>query len=120
MDVTYDVFSIRLVVPVVSVSAVLVSVVPVASAFASVELFGPYVASLVSLILPGAGESGEVFGGVTTTMGSLEPVESAGRSSTMVNLLIEFRVRSDRRSCLSPMLFVGSEATVDRASSIVS
>lgn len=119
MDVTYDVFSIRLVVPVVSVSVVLVSVVPVASAFASVELFGLYVALLVLLILPDAGESGEMFGGVTT-MGSLEPVESAGRSSTMVNLLIEFRVRSERRSCLSPMLFVGSESTVDRASSIVS
>lgn len=120
MDVTYDVFSIWLVVPVVSVSVVLVSVVPVASARASVELFGPYVVLLVLVILPGAGESGEMFGGVTTTMGSLEPVESAGRSSTMVNLLIEFRVRSDRRSCLSPMLFVGSESTVDRTSLIVS
>lgn len=119
MDVTYDVFSIWLVVPVVSVSVVLVSVVPVASARASVELFGPYVVLLVLVILPGAGESGEMFGGVTT-MGSLEPVESAGRSSTMVNLLIEFRVRSDRRSCLSPMLFVGSESTVDRTSLIVS
>lgn len=82
-------------------------------------MFGPYVASLVSLILPETDESGEVFGGVTT-MGSLEPVESTGRSSTMVNLLIEFRVRSDRRSCLPSMLFVGSETTADRASSIVS
>ena len=82
-------------------------------------MFGPYVASLVSLILPGADESGEIFGGVTT-MGSLESVESAGRSSTMVNRLIEFRVRSDRRSCLPSMLFGGSETTVDRASSIVS